>query len=56
MIILKGYGLIKEGFRDPTKDDIINPYISDNDFRSSLNGKDIGYILHVFDIGYHRNL
>ena len=30
----QGYGQIKEAFRALTKDDILQPYISDNDFRS----------------------
>ena len=29
----QGYGLIKQAFEDLTKDDILEPYISDNDFR-----------------------
>ena len=47
---IQGYGQIKEAFRALTKDDIFEPYIPDNDFRSSINGNDIGYNLYVFDI------
>ena len=33
----QGYGQIKQAFRALTKDDILQPYISDHDFRSSNN-------------------
>ena len=52
----QGYAQIKEAFRALTKDDFLQPYISDNDFRSSNNGDDLGYTLYVFDIGYPKNL
>ena len=51
----QGYGKIKEAFKALTKDDILQPYISDNDFRSSNNNNDIGYNLYVFDIRYQKN-
>ena len=50
----QGYGQIKEAFKALTKDDILEPYISDNDFRSSNNNNDIGYNLYVFDIRYQK--
>ena len=50
----QGYGQIKEAFRALTKDDILQPYISDMDFRSSNNNNDIGYNLYVFDIRYQK--
>ena len=46
----QGYGLIKQAFKDLTKDDILEPYISDNYFRSSNDGHNIGYNLYIFDI------
>ena len=51
-----GYTHIKEAFRALTKDDILQPYISDHDFGSS-NDKigDVGYNLYVFDIRYQQN-
>ena len=52
---IQGYGQIKQAFRALTKDDILQPYISDHDFRSSDNNNDIGYNLYVFDIGYQKN-
>ena len=52
----QGYGQIKEAFKSLTKDDILQPYISDNDFRSSNNNKDIGYNLYVFDIDIRKIL
>ena len=39
---LQGYGQIKEGFKAPTKDDILQPYISEHDFKSSNNGNNNG--------------
>ena len=46
----QGYGQIKEAFRALTKDDILQPYITEDDFRSSNNGNDIGYNIYSFDI------
>ena len=51
----QGYGLIKEAFRGLTKDDILKPYISEDDFRSSNEGNNIGYNIYVFDIRYQKN-
>ena len=51
----QGYGRIKEAFRALAKDDLLQPYISDKDFRSSNNNDDIGYNLYVFDIQYQKN-
>ena len=50
-----GYGQIKEAFKSLTKDDILQPYISDLDFKSSNDGNDIGYNIYVFDIRYQKN-
>ena len=46
----QGYGQIKEAFRALTKDNIFQPKISENDFRSSNDDNDIGYNIQVFDI------
>ena len=51
----KGYGEIKEVFRALTKDNIIQPYIIEDDFRSSNYGYNIGYSIHRFDLGYQKN-
>ena len=51
----QGYGLIKEAFRGLTKDDILKPYISEDDFRSSNEGNNIGYNIYAFDIRYQKN-
>ena len=51
-----GYGQFKEAFKAVTKDDILRPYISEHDFRSSNNDNDIGYNLYVFDIRYEKIL
>ena len=51
----QGYGQIKEAFRSLTKDDILKPYISEDDFRSSNEGNNIGYKIYAFDIRYQKN-
>ena len=49
----QGYGQI-EPFKALTKD-ILQPYISDDDFRSSNEGNNIGYNIYAFDIRYQKN-
>ena len=51
----QGYGQIKEAFKALTKDNILQPYITDHDFRSSNDGNDIGYNIYAFDIRYQKN-
>ena len=51
----QGYGLIKEAFKALTKDDILQPYITEDDFRSSNEGNNIGYNIYAFDIRYQKN-
>ena len=51
----QGYGQIKEAFRALTKDNILQPYISDADFRSLNNGDNIGYNIYAFDMRYQKN-
>ena len=52
----QGYHQIKEAFRALTKDDILQPYKSQEDFRTSnVAANDIGYNLYVFDIRYQKN-
>ena len=46
---------MKQAFKDLTKDDILEPYLSENDFRSNNTGNNIGYNLYVFDIRYQKN-
>ena len=39
-----------------TKDNIFQPYISDDDFRSSnVRADDVGYTLYVFGIKFQQN-
>ena len=52
----QGYGQIKEAFRALTRNDILQPYISDHDFMSTKNNNDIGYNLYVLDIRYQKSL
>ena len=52
----QGYHQIKEAFKALTKDDVLQPYISEEDFRTSnVIAADVGYNLHVFDIRYQKN-
>ena len=51
----QGYVRIKEAFKFLTKDDILKPYISEDDFRSSNEGNNSGYIIYAFDIRYQKN-
>ena len=51
----QGYGQIKEAFKALTKDNLLQPYISDDDFRSSNDGNNIGYNIHAFDKRYQKN-
>ena len=54
--ISQGYHQIIEAFKAMTKDDILQPYISEEDFGSSnVAANDVGYNLYVFDIRYQKN-
>ena len=51
----QGCSQIKEAFRAMTKNNILQPYISHDDFRSSnVRVDDVGYNLYVFDIRYQQ--
>ena len=52
---IQGYGQIKEAFRALTKNNMLQPYIPEDDFRSSNDGNDVGYNMHRFDIRYQKN-
>ena len=51
----QGYGQKKEAFKALTKDDVLQPYISEDDFRSSNEGNNIGYNIYAFAIRYQKN-
>ena len=51
----QGYGQIKDAFKALTKDNILQPFLSESDFRSSNDDSDIGYNRYAFDIRYHKN-
>ena len=51
----QGYGQLKEAFKALTKDGILQPYISEDDFRSYKEGNNIGYNIYAFDIRYQKN-
>ena len=51
----QGYGQIKEAFKAFRKDNIFQPDISENDFRSSNDDNDIVYNIYAFDIRYQKN-
>ena len=50
----QGYGKIKEAFKALTKDNIFQPYITEDDFRWSNDGDVIGFNIHAFDIQYQK--
>ena len=53
----QGYTEVKEAFRALTNDNILQLYISEDDFRSSSvgdDGNDNGYNIHSFDIWYQK--
>ena len=52
----QGYGQMKEAFKALTKDDILQPYISEDDFISSNEGNIIVYNIYAFDIRYQKNV
>ena len=49
------YGQIKEAFKALTRDDILQLYLSEDDFRSSNDGDNIGSNIHAFDLRYRKN-
>ena len=51
----QGYGQVKEAFKALTKDNLLQPYISDADFRSPNSNNDVGYNIYTFDIRYQKN-
>ena len=52
----QGSSQIEEIFRVLTKDNVLQPYISDDAFRSSIvKADDAGYNFYVFDIRYQNN-
>ena len=50
----QGYGQINEAFKALTKDNILQPYIPEDDFRSSNHDNDVGYNIYIFDIRYQK--
>ena len=52
----QGNGQFKKPVKALTKDDILKPYRSDHDSRSSKNKNDVGYNLYNFDIRYQKKL
>ena len=51
----QGYGQIKEAFKALTKDNLLQQYISEHDFRSNNDGDNIGYNIYAFHIRYQKN-
>ena len=52
----EGYHQNEEVFNALTQDNILQPYISDDEFRSSnVRADEVGYNLYVFDIRYQKN-
>ena len=51
----QGYGLIEQAFEFLIKYDILRPYVSNHDIRSSnVRVDDVDYNLYVFDIQYQE--
>ena len=50
----QGYGQNKEVFKARTKHNILQPYISEDDFRSCNDDNDIGYNIYAFDKRYQK--
>ena len=50
----QGYHQIKEAFKALTKDDILQPYKSEDFRTSNVRAADVGYNLYVFDIRYQK--
>ena len=50
----QGYSQIQASFKALTRDDILQPYISGDDYRSSNECNIFGYNIHAFDIRYHK--
>ena len=48
----QGYGQIKEAFKAQSKDDILKPCITEDDFECSFEGNIIGYNIYAFNIRY----
>ena len=51
----QAYGQIKEAFKALIEDNILQPDISEDDFRLSNDGDNICYKIHAFDIRYQKN-
>ena len=51
----QGYEQINQAFKALTKDNLLQQYISEHDFRSSNDGNNIGYNIYAFDIRYQKN-
>ena len=51
----QGYHQIKGAFRAFIHDDLLQPFISEDDFRSSTDENGIGYKIHAFDIRCQKN-
>ena len=50
----QAYAQIKEIFRALTKDNVLQPYITEDHFQSSNDGDNIDYNSHAFDIRYQQ--
>ena len=57
MIIVEFINKLIETFKALSKDDILQPYMSEEDFRTSkVRVADVSYNLYVFVIRYQKNL
>ena len=51
----QAYGQIKQALKALSRDDILQPYISEDDFRSSNDDNDTGDNIYAFDIRFQKN-
>ena len=50
----QGYDQVKEAFRALTKDDILQPYTSEDEFSSSNDSYNVGCQIYIFNIRYQK--
>ena len=51
----QGYSQLKDVFKALAKDNRLQPNKTEDDFRPSNHGHDIGYKIHSFDIRYQKS-
>ena len=52
----QSYGERKEAFEALTKDDVLQPDRTEDNFKPSNDGDNFGYNIHAFDMRYQKEL